>query len=278
MRLFNEKEKLIIKKLVNESLYTLMYLPINLFDDIFNSRNVGFDGNDMQLVFPHKELDNQTRDDEISIYNEILNRVLLIDYLEKEGLVYIVPVSSSINKQTEIGNICRINTTSLKIDENIGNILLKCMNHPIYISETLRNYVNNGFKSLEEQALYQAKIQTKNSQTQTLLSTIAVIISVIGTSIASIQSCCNNRQNSLIVERVSLDINTMNNELRKNIHYMDTLMENTTEIKTKLSDFTNLIDSCISKKLTLSNTTQKSIPNICTDTKVSKSLKDSLVE
>ena len=278
MRLFNEKEKLIIKKLVDTSSATLIYLPINLFDDIFNGKNIGFDGNDMQLFFPHKELDNQTRDDEISIYNEILNRVLLIDYLEKEGLVYIIPPSSRVYEQTKIGNICRINTISLKIDENIGNTLLKCMNHLIYISETLRNYVNNGFKSLEEQALDQAKIQTKHSKTQTLLSTIAVIISVMGTLIASIQSCCNNRQNSLIVERVSLDINTMNNDVRKNIHYIDTLMENTTEIKTKLSDFTNLIDSCISKNLTLSNTPQKSIPNICTDTKVSKSLKDSLVE
>ena len=69
----------------------------------------------------------------------------------------------------------------MSIDNSIGEILLRCMNSPIYISETLKDYVRSGFMSLEEQALSETKKQTKNSCWAVVLAFLTIIISLIQT-------------------------------------------------------------------------------------------------
>ena len=126
MRLFSEKEKQIILQLLDQSSRTNTYLPINVFDDIFNGLDVGFYGSGpMEFIFPYDANGIPSADRMISIYNEILERALLIDYLEKDGLIYIVPSSTSVNRLTEIGNVSRLDRVAMSIDNSIGEILLR---------------------------------------------------------------------------------------------------------------------------------------------------------
>ncbi len=192
MRLFSQKEQLIINQLVIESSNTWMYLPVNLFNDIFSSKNVGFDGNNMELVFPYDANGTPPEKEIFPIYNEILERSLLIDYLEKQGLIFLVPPSSTVNDPKTIGNVIRLDRISMKIDESIGIILLRSLTHTIHVSETLKDYVRCGFKSLEEQALIETKTQTKLSQKQTKNSFITIILALIAIIISTFQTCNNN--------------------------------------------------------------------------------------
>ena len=158
MRLFSQKEKRIIRQLVVESSNSTIYLPINAFNDIFVSRDIGFDSTtEMDLVFPYNATGIPSHEELIAVYNDVLERALLIDYLEKDGLVYLVPASTSVNSLTTVGNVVRLNRISMQIDSSIGDILLKCMNRPLYVSETLKQYVESDFKSLEELSLDESK-------------------------------------------------------------------------------------------------------------------------
>lgn len=201
MRLFNQSEKRIINQLVVDGTNSLMYLPINVFNDIFISRDIGFDSTSgMELVFPYNENGVPTPAELIPIYNEVLERALLIDYLEKEGLVYIVPASSSVNSLTHVGNVVRLNRVSMQINPSIGNILLKCMNRPLYVSETLKQYVESSFKSLEEQSLDESKKQTKYSYLALLLSILAIVVSLFQT--------CDGGSSDSITENDSISNST----------------------------------------------------------------------
>lgn len=242
MRLFNEREKRIIRQLVEGSSVTEMYLPINVFDDIFNGRNVGFFGEGtMELVFPYNAKGEPSIEDTIPIYNEILERVLLIDYLDKEGLVYIVPTSTSVNKLTRIGNVSKLNRITMLIDPTIGEILLRCMNRPLYVSETLIDYVRNGFKSLEEQAFDESKKQTRYSSIAIFLAMITIIISLF-------QSCCSTyytRCDSNDTATLEIPINAMLNYMQNDLDLkLNTTMNNTVEINAKLRDSVIVKNPC----------------------------------
>ena len=70
MRLFSVKEKQIIRQLLDQSSRTNAYLPINVFDDIFNGLDVGFYGSGpMEFIFPYDANGIPSADRMISIYN-----------------------------------------------------------------------------------------------------------------------------------------------------------------------------------------------------------------
>lgn len=274
MRLFNNNEKRIIKQLVDDTASSQVYLPINAFNDIFFSRDVGFDTNGkMELVFPYNASGVPSHEELIPIYNEVLERVLLIDYLEKEGVVYIVPASTSVNSLTHVGNIVRLGRISMEIDPQIGNILLKCMNRPLYVSETLRQYVDCGFKSLEELALDESKKQTKYSFLALLLSILAIVISLFQTCNGGVE--LEGDSNDSINRTTNILLNYMQNNLEPKL---EGTMNNTAEIKLKLAD--TIVVRCISKdKVRKYNKQVKPDEcvkylkvNVCQDTIVSKAV------
>lgn len=226
MRLFNSKEKTIIQQLINGTANSLVYLPINVFNDIFQSRDVGFIGDStMELVFPR--IENDSINKSLTIYNDILERVLLIDYLEKEGLIYIIPTSTSVYETKTFGNVFTLNRTVMKIDQSIGEILLKCINRPVYVSETLKDYVNNGFKSLEDLALEETKKQTKYSFYAVILAFVAIIISML--------QMCKEGNSETKSEELSVPINGIFNYMQNNLNNkLDATINNAAEIKAKL--------------------------------------------
>lgn len=268
MRLFNSKEKTIIQQLINGTANSLVYLPINVFNDIFYSRDVGFIGEStMELVFPR--IENDPIYESLTIYNDILERALLIDYLEKEGLIYIIPTSTSDYECKTIGNVVKLNRTVMQIDQSIGEILLKCINRSLYVSETLKDYVNNGFKSLEDLALEETKKQTKYSFYAVILAFVAIIISML--------QMCNEGYNETKSKELSVPINGILNYMQNNLNNkLDATINNTTEIKAKLCDSIVIKNPCNCKKTPIYKPKKKDSCikyiqiNTCQDTIISK--------
>lgn len=230
MRQLSKNEKKIVQQLVNQSKYTTMYLPINVFDDIFNGKDVGFDGGTqpMMLIFPYNQNGNPSSEELLVIYNEILERALLIDYLVKEGLVYMVPTGSSVGDTSEIGNISRLNRVAMQIDSSVGDILLKCLNQPLYVSETLKDYVDNDFKSLEELALCESKKQTKLSW----LAVVLALLSLILGDVLKTCGCDNENHNSWDSTKIEVPVNSILNYMQNNLDgKLEGIMKNTAEIK-----------------------------------------------
>lgn len=285
MRLFNQNEKKIIQQLVDGSAKSLMYLPINVFNDILQGKDIGFIGGEssMELVFPYNEDGIPSIDELLSIYNEVLERALLINYLEKDGLIYIVPTSTSTYECTTIGNVCKHNRITMQIDQTIGEILLKCINRHLYVSETLKDYVNSGFKSLEELALEEAKkqtdfsrIQTEQAFKQTKYGYRAVVLAFIALIISLFQICRGSYDETKSTE-VIVPINAILNYMQNNLDSkLDATINNTTEIKAKLCDSTTIKNPCNCKKTPVPKAKPKDNCvkyiriNTCTDTIVSK--------
>lgn len=290
MRLFSWNEKKIIEQLVVGATNTLEYLPINVFDDIFDRMDVGFSGKSMDLIFPYNA--NLSCKDLLPIYNEVLERALLIGYLENEGLVYFVPMRISVNELTDLGNVNKTNNrVTMRIDERIGKILLKCMNDPMYVSETLRDYVNNGFKSLEEQMFEEAKeqtelacIQSKEALEQTKHSRWTVGIALITLMISIFQNCSRNNNETNFDSNsteVVVPLNAMLNYMQNNLDgKLDATMNNTAEIKAKLCDSIVIKNPCDCKKPSTPKVKSKVKPmdnclkyiriDTCQDTVISK--------
>ena len=275
MRLFSVKEKQIIQQLLDQSSRTNTYLPINVFNDIFNGLDVGFYGSGpMEFIFPYDANGIPSADRMISIYNEILERALLIDYLEKDGLIYIVPSSTSVNRMTTIGNVSRLNRVAMSIDNSIGEILLRCMNSPIYISETLKDYVRSGFMSLEEQALSETKKQTKYSYWAVVLAVLAIIISLIQTCSGSF----SNNKDASDTTNIIVPLNGILYYMQNNLDgKLEGIMNNTIEIQKIMGDSITISNPCNCRRQNTSNSNNMNTcvkyvrVNVCQDTIVAKS-------
>lgn len=182
MRRFSEKEKSIIQLLLKGVADSDAYLPINVYNHIFYREHVEFDVQKMQLVFyvPEEALSNDNHKKMLDVYYEILEISLLLDYLQKEGLLYQISMQS-VNQLNKVGGFCKndLSGISMNIDHQIGQILFRCMNNPIFVSQTLKDLVANNFISLEEQTLLEAVKQTQISCRTMVLSVIAIIVSII---------------------------------------------------------------------------------------------------
>lgn len=55
------------------------------------------------------------------------------------------------------------------VDQSISQALFRYMNEPIYVGETLKAYVEAGFKSLEDLSLQEAQKQSEQSRWQSFL-------------------------------------------------------------------------------------------------------------
>lgn len=180
MRLFSAKEKQTINILLTGEANSVAYLPINAYNDIFYREKTEFVASKMQLVFyvPNGNLLDHRR--MLDIYYEILEISLLLDYLKKEGLLYQISMSSS-NQLSTIGGFNKngLQGVAMAIDPNIGQILLDSISKPIYVSQTLKDLANNNFLSLEGRALKEAKTQTRLSLLAVVLSIISIILGFI---------------------------------------------------------------------------------------------------
>ena len=147
--------------------------------NIFYGKNVEFVPSKMQLVFYIPSGNTIDHHRILNIYYEILEISLLLDYLKKEGLLYQISMPSS--NQSTIGGFNKngLQGVAMAIDPNIGQIMLDSISNPIYVSQTLKDLANNNFLSLEGRALKEAKTQTRLSLLAVVLSILSIILSSI---------------------------------------------------------------------------------------------------
>ena len=168
MRRFSKQEKIYIRELCDNAKPGKSYIPANLLYWTFHRENVAFDANTHELIFyrPNGERENETL---LSIEGKIIEATLLLDYLEKEGLIFYIKDSNGgldyfgVPKKS---NLIDLNTTVAKckrVPEEIENPLMKSMNYRVIVGQTLIDYVDNGFKTVEDLQLDEARIQSKTA-------------------------------------------------------------------------------------------------------------------
>lgn len=204
MRKFSELEKSYIKHLVKKSDYRSNF-PINILDALFVNRKVVFDArkeDSPYLIFYRKENEEYALPDEIKeLYNAFMELALLIRYLKDEGLIEQIdckekrlvypPVYEKDDATLKNYSKEGLHSIAVEMDKIAADFLLGCVNKSVFVGQTLKELVDNDFKSIEERNLDEAKKQTKKAHITMLISAGSMLIA-FATLIVTIvcSNCC----------------------------------------------------------------------------------------
>lgn len=283
MRKFSDREKEIIRRLVDGASGSFVYLPINAYGDIFYREKVEF------VYKPTPELryyslqgSVRNADNIFKVSSEIYEISFLIDYLEKEGMLRHFSIGTGTLKN-DISGFSKAGLTgvSVALDPAVGEMLYNNLNYPIYVTPTLESLVKDNFKTLEEQTLDEAEVQTKLAKKQTLLSLLAVILAMLTFLLGLIQGCkgCNGHNDTSkgINGEIKVPLTGLINYIKNNIEgKLEATMNNTADIRMELQDtLTVNVAKCPCKKhpkrIMQTDSCKRTIRiNICEDTVVSK--------
>ena len=171
MRKFSDIEKKYIKELYDKARPGECYIPANLFYWKFLENFATYYTDSHKFVFL-RDAENKDPKDLILNTDKILMALSLLDYLEKEGLIFCIRVEEE--KDEKVPSYLGLSENTNLVDEDaiaIGvsipsdmeEILIKSMKSRVIVNETLVNYVDNGFKTIEELQLDEARIQSKTA-------------------------------------------------------------------------------------------------------------------
>jgi len=244
MRKFSEREQRAIQRMIDGTSNSYSYILFNAYNDICYSRNVEFQYGKYKsyLVFYRSDV-NQVRHEELlEIENEFMEISLLISYLQANGLIYLIE-NTSDDELDKVGGFIKdgLQDISMELDSNIAKILHDSLNHRVFVGYTLRELAANGFMSIEERTLVEAKEQTqethnmaREAQQQTMVAKKQTRLSILALlfSIASviISVCANigvakyitmdvkvdSAQVKAIMTQIEERIESVNIQLKKN--------------------------------------------------------------
>lgn len=192
MRKFSELEKSYIKHLVKKSDYQSNF-PINILDGLFVNRKVVFDAHkedEPYLIFYRKGNEEFSLPAEIKeLNNAFMELALLIRYLKDQGLIQQIdykkkrliypPVDEKDDDTLENYKREGLHSIAEKMDKIAADFLLECVNKSVFVGQTLKDLVDNDFKSIEERSLDEAKKQTKYARKAVYIAIFAMILSVV---------------------------------------------------------------------------------------------------
>jgi len=169
MRRFSEREKLAIKKMTDGTTGSYSYVLVNSYDDIFFYRKVEFHYDEEQsfLAFYKEKPQDISSDNILEIENEIMEVSLLIDYLRSNGLIYLIEDSKKEKPKRDIANFDKQNypcEITKELDQKVATELYQSMNHRIFVGQTLKDYVANGFKTIEDLTFEEVRHQTEETK------------------------------------------------------------------------------------------------------------------
>ncbi len=167
MRKFSEREQRAIQRMIDGTSNSYSYVLFNAYNDICYSRNVEFQYGKYKshLVFYRADV-NQVRPDELlEIENEIMEISLLISYLQANGLIYLIEKTSD-DELDKVGGFIKegLQDIRMELDSNIAKILYDSLNHRVFVGYTLRELAANGYMSIEERTLMEAKTMTQETR------------------------------------------------------------------------------------------------------------------
>lgn len=169
MRKFSDREKQAIEKMTDGTTGSYRYVLVNSYNDIFFYRKVEFHYDEEQsvLVFYKEKPQDVTSDNILEIENEIMEVSLLIDYLRSNGLIYLIEDSKKEKPKRDIANFDKENypyKITKELDQKVATELYQSMNHRIFVGQTLKDYVKNGFKTIEDLTLEEVRHQTHETK------------------------------------------------------------------------------------------------------------------
>ena len=167
--------------------------PINILDGLFVNRKVVFDAHkedEPYLIFYRKENEEFSLPAEIKeLNNAFMELALLIRYLKDQGLIQQIeykkkrliypPVDEKDDDTLENYKREGLHSIAEKMDKIAADFLLECVNKSVFVGQTLKDLVDNDFKSIEERSLDEAKKQTKYARTAVYVAIFAMILSVV---------------------------------------------------------------------------------------------------
>lgn len=253
MRTFTAKENRFIGEMIESASVANAYISINMFNDIFQTGKVAFDSQAACLSFLCENGEIPSHDYMLGVYNKILERVMLLQYLEKEGLVYLVPMPSSMGALHQLGGIQKYSQrVQFPVNPSISSYLNRLMNEPLYVGETLKAYVANGFRTLDKMALDEAMKHTKIARWSMVVAIVALFISILLSRCDNVTSSGNvstsgdkhsgdsynidSSKTNLTIPLVGI-MGIMKNSIEPKL---EATMNNTAEIKAKLCDTLNV--------------------------------------
>ncbi len=215
MRTFSDQEKIYIKELYDKAKPGKCYLPANLFYWKFLENFATYYTGSHEFVFLRTVKDRDPKELILKTDN-VLMALSLLDYLEKEGLIFYIKDKKEEGNNTlpylglsENTNLVDEDAIAIgvSIPPNMEEVLLNSMKYRVIVNETLIDYVENGFKTMEELQLEEARRQSKKAieslkqaKKQTYWSVFAVIVAVITMIVTiAVQVCCTQ---SIRVEEV----------------------------------------------------------------------------
>ena len=167
--------------------------PINILDGLFVNRKVVFDAHkedEPYLIFYRKENEEFSLPAEMKeLNNAFMELALLIRYLKDQGLIQQIeykkkrliypPVDEKDDDTLENYKREGLHSIAEKMDKIAADFLLECVNKSVFVGQTLKDLVDNDFKSIEERSLDEAKKQTKYARTAVYVAIFAMILSVV---------------------------------------------------------------------------------------------------
>lgn len=272
MRKFNDKEKEIIKSIYNNyNKSTSGYVLFNVFYNELYSLGAFYCNGNFVV--------DQAKQNEIrSIEIRIMDVYSLLSFLERNG--YILLEDSSL--PTSACNIPNFIEKSIKcsLSKECGEFIEKTRSRKLFITTKFIELVSNDFKTYEEiqleearkqtesasASLAEAREQTEKANTQTYLSIIAVVLSVIAIIVSFfVSSKLDQEQFNTIQMKQNELIKTLN-EIKISQIDNDSLIKKLNELKISQIDNDSLI-----KELNLLNQSIDEISNTLNEIKESKS-------
>lgn len=146
-------------------------IPIFFLMKLFLDKKIAFDARNLQYVLSLFWKDMFQNMKEISILlNSILELAFLMQYLKGKGFITEFNLSEkgdaylSIDTQVEkkVHRFAKLDISGhyIKCNDCVCNFLLQCLNSYVFVDQTLKDYVNNDIKSIEERNLEEAKRQS----------------------------------------------------------------------------------------------------------------------
>ena len=189
MRKFSNIERLYLRRLCDKAKPGEFYIAANIFYDLFLGRGLAYILDSKHLIFYRRE--GKVTPDEIKkITDEVIQIAFLLDYLEKKELIYYVEDNN--NSLPDIGvlgeNLLQENKFSeipVRIDSKTESVLKKTMTYRVIAGPDLQEYISNGFKTIEDLQLEEAKCQTCYAYWTFVASVLALLFSMFAPRMCS---------------------------------------------------------------------------------------------
>lgn len=191
MRKFNFGEQALIGKLIANSADATANFPIKALESLFQDNKVTFHNDEVAYFnFYINEGKEDTVKEKSKVFiNKVLEAITLLDYLKNQGLV--LELDSGKDSAITFGD--DVSYVSAGMVESrvyieaglISEQLVRFVNNSIYVTEPLKELQANEFKGFEDDMLAQATAQTKKTGKAILLAFLAVLISIAGVVLSS---------------------------------------------------------------------------------------------